>query len=317
MNPTFSDPLADRVAEWAARIITAQSDPTLCLQGWGLRETIKRRGESAQHLIETIERHLPPLPAAQIPDHVERATKDFEQLLRDLDLASDNHEPIHPRARDCFFDILEALVLAEDSGGDVETGLAENLFNTIINDLYVFESMADVAAELKGDGNHFQTELSDLFCTAIASLYDGQVRPRPQAEAQAEEFISISAFVREKSPAKPLTPETLQNRLARIPFWYVQWVAQRLTLAVVARSGDLHVQVWNGDDPASLALSQDLNGWQIRMGDGKNAVAATIGNGTAALKLPQRIDAAKFTIQIKDPAAQDWIELFGRVGQAG
>lgn len=325
MNPTSSDPLADRVAEWAAQMTAAQPSPSLCLQGWALRETTKRRGESAQHLSETIDRHLPPLPASDIPDQIERATHNFQQLLADLDNTDDNHDHIRSQARNCFFEVLEAFVLAEDASGDEEAQLAQTLFNTIVNDLYVFESMADVAAELqkkgdvqkKGDGNHFQTELSDLFCTAIAGLFDGQVRVRPHVEAQAEEFISISEVVRGKSSAKPLTPGTLQNRLARIPFWYVKWVAQRLTLTVVARSADLHVYVWNGEDPASLALSQDLNGWQIRMGEGKDAVAATIANATAALKLPKRIVAANFTIQIKDPTAQDWVELFGRVGQMG
>jgi hypothetical protein len=322
MNPTSSDPLADRVAEWAAQITTAHPSPTLCLQGWALRETTKRRGESAQHLSETIDRHLPPLPADQIPDQIERATQNFQQLLANLDNTDDNYDPIRSQARNCFFEILEAFILAEDASGDEETELAKTLFNTIVNDLYVFESMADVAAELKGaelkgDGSHFQTELPDLFCAAVAGLYDGQVRPRPQAEADAEEFVSISEVVRGKSSAKPLTPGTLQNRLARIPFWYVKWVAQRLTLSVVARSADLHVYVWNGEDPASLALSQDLNGWQIRMGEGKDAALATIANATAALKLPKRIDGANFTIQIKDPTAQDWVELFGRVGQMG
>lgn len=323
MNPTSSDPLADRVAEWAAQITAAHPSPTLCLQGWALRETTKRRGESAQHLSETIDRHLPPLPAEQIPDQIERATHNFQQLLADLDSTDDNHDHIRSQAHNCFFELLEAFILAEDASGDEENHLAQMLFNTVVNDLYVFESMADVAAELKGDGelkgggNHFQTGLSDLFCTAIAGLYEGQVRPRPQVEAEAEEFISISEVVRGKPSAKPLNPGTLQNRLARIPFWYVKWIAQRLTLAVVARSADLHVYVWNGEDPTSLALSQDLNGWQIRMGEGKDAVAVTIADATARLKLPKRIDGANFTIQIKDPTAQDWVELFGRAGQMG
>ncbi len=317
MNPTYFDPLADRVAEWAAQMTAAHPGPSLCLQGWALRQTTKRRGESAQHLSETIDRHLPPLPAAQIPDQIERATHNFQQLLSDLDSTDDNHDRIRSQIRNCFFEILEAFVLAEDASGDEETALAQTLFNTIVNDLYVFESMADVAAELKGDGSHFQTEVSHLFCIAVASLFDGQVRPRPVVEAQAEEFISISDVVRGKGSGKPLTPGTLQNRLARIPFWYVKWVAQRLTLAVVARTADLHVYVWNGEDPASLALSQDLNGWQVRMGKGKDSVAVTIANATAALKLPKRIDASNFTIQIKDPTAPDWVELFGRVGQMG
>jgi hypothetical protein len=327
-DPALSDPLADRVASWAAEIAANSDDGELILQGWALYEATGRRGSSAQHLKETIERKLSPAPTSLICSQIKNATRAFEQFLSDLDSTQTDQHHIREQARDVFFEILEALILAEDAAGDEETLLAQKLFNATINDLYVFESMADVAAEQKGVISHFQSphsskdnppaspiELSHLFCAAIAGLYDGQIRTRPQPQPQAEEFIPLSAVIRSRSSSKALTPTALAKRLARIPFWYVKWAAQRLTLAIIPKSTDLHVYVWNGEDPAALALSQDLNGWQLRVCHNKDISAATIANATALLKLPRQIDAASFTVQIKDPNAADWVELFGRVEQ--
>jgi hypothetical protein len=351
-DPALSDPLADRVASWAAEIAANPGDDQLKLQGWALREATRRRGQSAQHLAETIEPHLSPLPASLISNQIKNAISAFEQFLADLDSAQTDHDHIRQQARDVFFEVLEALILAEDAAGDEETLQAQKLFNATINDLYVFESMADVAAEQKGVISHFQTpdsagdntpsspdeqkgvishfqtpnsagdntpsspvELSHLFCAAIAGLYDGQIRVRPQPQSEAEEFIPLSAVIRSRPSTKPLTPAALGKRLARIPFWYVQWAAQRLTLAFIPKSTDLHVYVWNGEDPATLALSQDLNGWQLRICHNKEISAATIANATAQLKLPRQIDPANFTVEIKAASSPDWIELFGRVEQ--
>lgn len=327
-DPALSDPLADRVISWATEITANPGDDQLKLQGWALREATRRRGQSAQHLAETIEPHLSPLPASLISDQIKNATRAFEQFLSDLDSTQTNHHHIRQQARDVFFEVLEALILAEDATGDEETLLAQKLFNAAINDLYVFESMADVAAEQKGVISHFQSsnsssadtpsspvELSHLFCAAIAGLYDGQIRTRPQPQSEAEEFIPLSAVIRSRSSTKPLTPTLLAKRLSRIPFWYVKWAAQRLTLGIIPKTTDLHVYVWNGEDPAALALSQDLNGWQLRVSHNKETMAATIANATAMLKLPRQIDAANFTVQIRDPNAVDWVELFGRVEQ--
>jgi len=321
MTPITSDPLAQRVARWAERI-SGKSRPTneLALQGWALRDAIRRRGTSAEHLIETIERHLPPLPTEHIPDQIEKATHAWNELLADLDSTNENFDELGEKTKEVFFGVLEALILAEDVGGDEETLLAQQLFNATVHDLYVFESMADVAAELertnKGDGSHISSvELSDLFCAGIVGLFEGEVRVRARVEAEVEEFVPISEVVRKGVAGKPLTLAALEKRLAGIPFWFVKWAAQRLTLAVVAKSGDLHVYVWNGDNPAALALSQDLNGWQIRVCNGTEKVLATIDDANARFKLPKRIDGGTFTIQIKDAGGGDWIELFGRVGE--
>jgi hypothetical protein len=309
-----SDPLAQRVADWAARINTADENETgeLALQGWALREAIRRRGASADHLVEAVERKLSPIPAALIPRQIEHALAEWNQLLADLDSGEENFEHVRRQARDVFFLILESLIVAEDSGGADEELLAQGLFNAVATDLYAFESMADVAAELQRRG-HDKAELSDLFCSAVAGLFDGEVRLRPKVDAEAEEFIPISAVIRGKSQAKSLTPAALEKRLASIPWWYIKWSAQRLTMAIVAKTTDLHIYVWNGENPAKLAASHDLNGWQIRIGHGTDVTSSTISDGTVTLKLPKRIDPANFVLQIKDPANTEWMELFGRL----
>ena len=315
MNASL-DPLADRVADWTAQINAAKggANGELTMQGWALREAVRRRGASAQHLAETVERKLGPMPAELIPSQIERAIRAWHQLLADLDAPEANFEHVRHKIRDVFFSVLEAFILIEDAGGGEEETLAQELFNSVVNDLYAFESMADVAAELQRWGGA-ETELSDLFCAGVAGLFGGEVRIRPRVEAEVEEFIAMSAVVRGSTAAKALTLAALEKRLASIPWWYVKWATQRLTLAVIPKVGQLYAYVWNGEDPAMLANSKDLDGWQLRLGQGKDIVSATIQDATAALKLPKHIDAASFVVQIKDPAGSEWVELFGRVEQ--
>lgn len=316
MTPSL-DPLADRVANWAewAAEANSQSDPHCSLRGWALLEACKRRGSSAAHLAESIEGKLGRMPVEMIPQQIEFAASAWHQLISDIDREEPNLEHVRRQTPDVFFSVLEALILAEEAGDDRALAPARDLFNTIANDLYVFEPLADVAAELERHGVA-EKQLSDLLCTGIAALFDGQVVARPAAAVAepVENFRPFAELLRTGAPtSQPMTPTQLAQQLRKVGFWYVQWAAQRLQLGVFPKTRDLIVYVWEGQE-AAIAKSTGLDGWEVRIGQGRDVTLATIRDGMAAVKFPKKIDPAQFVLEVRNPSAgEGWSQPFGKV----
>jgi hypothetical protein len=306
-----SDPLLDRAHQWSAQVSENGNalDRFTTLKGWAIYETIKRRGLSSPSQLQEMQRHLGSLPLDGIGQLADHATRNWNHLLNDLDREEANLEHVQRQARDVFFSVLEALVLIEERGDSEQTANAAQLFNTVIHDLYVFEELADVAAGLTQQSNG-PMRLSDLFCTGIAQLFDGQVQPLAQEVEAQDDFVAIDAFLRESAGGKLLSPAALSERLGEVAWWYVKWAAQRIKMTVAARSAELRIAVWNGVDAVP---SGGFDGWQVRMGHGRDVQATVIRAGTAVLKLPEQVDPGRFTVQLKDPAQQEWSELFARV----
>ena len=164
---THLDPLSERAADWVAQVgpqdaATASGD--LALRGHALCEELRRRADSADApLIESIETRLGPSPATTaVSAFVESATAGWHGLMNSLDREEENLQHVRRETRDVFFYVLDALILAEEAGGpDVERA-AQQLFNAVVADLYAFEPMADVAAELQPRGGRAEYRLSDL-----------------------------------------------------------------------------------------------------------------------------------------------------------
>ncbi len=294
------DLLADRVAEWTAQVNENANGPDdrLSLQGWGLYEIAKRLGAAAQPLMQSLEPHLETMPTASILQFADHATRNWNQLLTDLDRESPNFEQVRHETQDVFFSILEALALIEEAGQPEHQPAAHHLFNAIINDLYVFEPLADFAAELQRPG-HGPTQLSDLLCTGIAGLFDGQLRVHPQVTQPVEEFVPL---------------ETLRlDRLAGISWWYVKWAAQRIRMTMTPPSRDLRLEVFEGDPVRQANPCRALDGWEIRMGQPRNFTTAAIVTGAANLKLPDRLPLTGLLFQIKSPGNSEWADLFTRL----
>jgi hypothetical protein len=322
---THLDPLSDRAADWVAQV-GPQSSATvsgdLALRGHALCEELRRRGDSADvHLIDAIEARLSPLPAAAgtttVAHFVESATTRWNDLMNSLDREEENLQHVRRETRDVFFYVLDALILAEEAGGpDVERA-AQELFNAVVADLYAFEPMADVAAELqpRGRGDY---RLSDLLCTGVAGLFESQVRPRVRQQEDrvevsepVEEFVPLTVWLQRgdvPDARQPLTLATLAKRLAEVPAWYVKWSAQQLRVAVNAAARELTVQVIEGAAP-----SRALDGWQLRTGT--TAKPVTIKAAVATISLPDKVDPSKFLLQIREPASgAEWTDVFARVG---
>ena len=261
-------------------------------------------------------------PTGPIIQRVTNAMAGWNQLLAELDREEENFEHVRRRTRDVFFSVLEALKEVETHGdGNDEAAAAARLFNAVVRDLYVFEPAADDAARLSSPKSADQqrqrlgrVELSDLLCDGVARMFDGQARERQAAAVAveaADEFIPFQTFLKGAVKGQALSPAALAKRLASIDWWYAKWTAQRLKIAVVAKTRDLCLYVWEGDQ-ATLALSTALDGREVRAGQGKEFSMATIKNGSAITKLPQRIDVGAFAIQIRDADGKRWSDLFAR-----
>jgi hypothetical protein len=327
---THLDPLADRVADWVARVETTTTNPTnaaatgqLALQGWALREELNRRGASATHLIEGVDRRLGSLPTSLVPTFVETATIKWNGLIDALDRDEENFEHVRRETRDVFFSVLDALILAEEAGTPEAERGARRLFNTVVQDLYAFEPMADVAAELQRRGQR-EVRLSDLLCAGVAGLFDGEIPERVAVESsdrvatdeEIEEFVPLSVWLQRGAPRDVrqavLTLAALAKRLADIPAWYVKWSAQRLAVTVNAAARELRVRVVEGDTGATARAAMD--GWQVRFGAGAGSKSATIKGGVVVLPAPEKLDAATLVFQVRQPAAGEWADVFARVG---
>jgi hypothetical protein len=319
---TRTDYLSERVAEWTSEVeSTGQPTATgeLALRGWALCEELRRRSSidpSSQSLIQIIESRLGPMPASGITAAIERAATSFGNLLNDLDREEENLEHVRHQMPDVFFSVLDALILADESDAADAKAAAHRLFNMVVRDLYVFEPMADMAAELqrheKGD-----VRLCDLLCAGVAGLFDGQVRARPavQQAQEVEEFVPFSVWLQRKAQSghRPLAPAAFGQRLSEVPAWYVKWATQRIRLVVELKARELRAFVVEGEDVATAVPSSGLDGWQFRLSEGRNARTATIKDGQCALALGDGLDPARVTIQVKDPGAGDWADLFARV----
>jgi hypothetical protein len=325
---THLDPLSDRAADWVAQVgpqDTAKLAGTvpgdLALRGHALCEELRRRGDSADaHLIDAIETRLGPLPAAgttTVAHFIESATTRWNDLMNSLDREEENLQHVRRETRDVFFYVLDALILAEEAGGSDVGRAAQQLFNAVVADLYAFEPMADVAAELQPRGGA-EYRLSDLICTGVAGVFEGQRRPRVREQEDrvevpepVEEFVSLTVWLQRgdvPDARQPLTVATLAKRLADVPAWYVKWSAQQLRVAINAAARELTVQVIEGAAP-----SRALDGWQVRTGTGGKPVA--IKGGVAAISLPDKLDPSKLLLQIREPASgAEWTDLFARLG---
>jgi hypothetical protein len=253
-------------------------------------------------------------PTDPITQRVTNAMAAWNQLLADIDREEENFEHVRRQTRDVFFSVLEALNEVETHGDDKDEAAAAQLFNAVVRDLYVFEPVADDAASQQRH-HHNRFDLADLLCDGVAKMFDGQPRRRQPAAAAveaSEEFIPFQTFLKNAVTGQALSPAALAKRLATIDWWYAKWTAQRLKIAVVAKTRDLCLYVWEGDQ-ATLALSTALDGREVRAGQGKEFSAATIKNGSAITKLPQRIEVGTFAVQIRDAAGKGWNDLFARV----
>ena len=297
----IADPLIERVTAWTA-------DPSDSLQGWALREELKRRGDT-HSLVATLESKLGPMRSELIPEAIESATRSFNNLLTDLDREEANLEHVRRESRDVFFSVLEALILAEEGGGSEAEQPAAQLFNRVVQELYVFEPAADIAADLQRWGQG-ETRLSDLLCTGVAGLFDARPRPRHTVEAEVEQFVPFRAFLLQAGAGVVLTPAAFEKQFASNPWWYVKWAAQRLRVAVTAKAHEIRLTVFEADAAGRDTPSRGLDGWEIRLGQTRGFQQAAVRNGAAVLKLPDRIDAASILLQAKGPASGEWSDLF-------
>jgi hypothetical protein len=319
------DHLSQRVASWLEKVGVPQAKAggVLALQGWALREELRRSGPAGHNLMDTINPRIGTVQNELIPTVLNDARQAWQNLLADLDKPEDNAESVRHQTREVFFTVLEALILTEEAGGAAggsqkqNQAAAEQLFNTVISDIYVFEPLADLAAKMQRWGTG-QTRLSDLLCTAVAGLYGGEIRQTvDRVESQEDQvpvFAPIERFVRDDAaPNQRLTLDQFAQRLAASPWWYVKWAAQRLKLSILPATRELRVEIF---DPAETtprtAPSRGLDGWDIRLTHARQPATATIQNGSATLKLPPQLDPASLTLQLRDPAAREWVELYGR-----
>jgi hypothetical protein len=317
-----NDHLSQRVAAWLEMVGVPQAKAggVLALHGWALREELRRSGPAGQDLMDTINPRIGTVQSDLIPIVLHDARQAWQNLLADLDKPEDNADSVRRQARDLFFTVHEALILVEEAAGGLAGGqndnqaAAQQLFNAVISDIYVFEPLAQTAAQMQRWGTG-KARLSDLLCKAVAGLYGDEIRqtvdlvePR---EEQVPEFAPIERFVRNGAATNQrITLDQFAQRLAASPWWYVKWAAQRLKLAVLPAARELRIEIC---DPESTTPSRGLDGWDVRLTHTRQPTTATIQNGAATLKLPPQLDPSSLTLQLRDPAARDWVDLYGRM----
>jgi hypothetical protein len=285
---------------------TGETDGLSGLRGWGVCELLKRRSSSAG-LVEKVEGYLGSINVESLPHLAEHAMGCWNHLISDLDREEANLEHVRRQSRDVFFSVLEALVLIEERGNGDHGPAAQRLFNAVINDLYAFEPVADVAAELWGGQGYGR--LSDLLCAGVAGLFEGRVpEVRVEEPDPVEEFVTVDAFLL-RSAGRALSPTQLAEALAGVASWYVKWAAQVVRLAVAGP--ELRLTTWEG---AQDLTSRAFDGWQVRLGHARYVQVAKFAGGLATLKLPEQIDPARLVIQVKGPGQEEWGDLFARVG---
>src|SRR3954469_18142570 len=98
---TGYDPLAERVAEWAAEVEQSPKPTSqLLLQGSALLEIVRRMGPAGETLLPTLERHSHATPIAAIPAFADHALQSWNHLLADLDRETTNLEQIHRQSEE-------------------------------------------------------------------------------------------------------------------------------------------------------------------------------------------------------------------------
>jgi hypothetical protein len=311
-----TDPLVERINTWSAEINdpATSGDPVVALQGWALREELKRRPTPAPALLQTVESHLKTMPTGSIPVLVEHASRSFTNLLNEIDREEPNLEHVRRQSRDVFFSVLDALVLTDDAGDQIAQQAARKLFNQVISEVYVFEPVADLAAELERWGRGAQTTLSDLLCTAVSRLFDGRAPVRNEVPEEVEEFVPVREFLLRSAAAPFLTLVDFAQRLGQNPWWYLKWAAQRLRVSVTPKTRELRLEIFESDLPAGATTqSRALDGWELRAGHARDAQTAPVKNGLATLRLPDRIDPAQFQLQARNPDTREWVDLHARL----
>jgi len=308
------DLLSERVAQWAAER-DENSVGEHALRGWALREALERRGASSSpHLVEIIDRHAGTISTHSIPQLVDHAMRAWTQLLNDLDREENNLEHVRRQTRDVFFCLLETLLVLDEFGESIEPELADRVFNAVINDLYVFEPLADVAAEVARPGR-LGAGLTDLFCGGVSRMFDAApstARQDAPATVSVDEFVSIDALLRQAAAGKPLTPAAIASRLTEIDWCYLRWIAQRIKLQLNVATRELRLDVFEGDFAAKPARSLALDGWEFRLG----ALGSTIIRaGGAILRLPERL-SAPLNLQVRQSAKSEWLDLYARTPPA-
>jgi hypothetical protein len=161
--------------------------------------------------------------------------------------------------------------------------------------------------------------LSDLLCAGVAGLYGGEVREYAAVAPEAvrvdegvEEFVPLAVWLQRglADAGRSLSLAELAKRLAAIPAWYVKWATQQLRLTVNAAGRELRVQVMDAGVPTVA-----MDGWQARAGAGGKQRPAVIKGGVATIPLPERVDAAKLMLQVRDVSGGgEWADVFARVG---
>jgi hypothetical protein len=329
---THVDLLSERAADWLVTVDSARPTrpvpPNVASRGWAICEQLRRRGgdliDADQRLIESIESRLSGSSSAYATvaaatASIKFATAGWNGLMNMLDLEEENFEHVRRETRDVFFSVLDALLLAEEAGGPDAESAAQGLFNTIVGDLYAFEPMADVAADVQRQA-HGAFRLSDLLCTGVARMFDAQPRERVRVtndddavvrvDEPVEEFLPLSVWLQRSQDAARLTLAALAKRLAEVPAWYVKWSPQQLRLSLNAATREFRVQVIEADGGSRSAL----DGWQIRTGTETKDKPVTLKAGVATLTLPEKPDATRLVLQVRDPSNKEWSDVFARVG---
>ena len=57
-----------------------------------------------------------------------------------------------------------------------------------------------------------------------------------------------------------------------------------------------------------------MDGWQIRTGTTAKDKPTTLKAGLATITLPEKPDATKLVLQVRDPSSQKWSDVFARTG---
>ena len=153
----------------------------------------------------------------------------------------------------------------------------------------------------------------DLLCTAVSRLVDGRAPVRQETPEDVEEFVPVREFLLRPAAAPFLTLVDFAHRLGQNPWWYLKWAAQRVRVSVVAKTRELRLEIFEAEQPQVAAASRALDGWEFRCGHARDAQTATIKNGVASLRLPDRIDPAQFILQVTGLNPREWVDLHARV----
>jgi len=257
-------------------------------------------------------------------EFINQAGAGLTQLAELFDQDNIDGERGQEKAIDLFYNLLDALVIAEDVNDDSARQAGRELFNKAMEDPAILAS-AGGYAQAFSETYAAGSDLPRLLCSAISQssreleqsitevirdYADDELHP---LSWYVQRPVEVRMQMAAESISGKLSLQQLADSLQRVSWWYVRGSMVCLALKVIPLNQVLSIEVRQHEDEES-DFSPDLEGWQVRLRTANIELSpqvVTISNSQAALPLDFEVDPTAFRIEFRKPDGDQWIECYG------